>query len=163
MPRACTPNSVAVRTAWEGYSLTNNQPPIHPIISIKNWWMRVFQVAILRACLLGSHLCHGVIFLIILVLAGLDEAADAMVELCVLWYQCIEIKVGTSMSYKFLRYDSGNIRTIAASDSHTNSSIYKGTGMSYFWQWKNSIPKLVLEIQDISLLATVLSPRLDDT
>jgi hypothetical protein len=29
--------------------------------------------------LLGSHLCHGVIFLIILVLAGLGEAADAMV------------------------------------------------------------------------------------
>jgi hypothetical protein len=112
----------------------NNQPPIHPIISMNNWWMRVFQVAILRACLLGSHLCHGVIFLIILVLAGLDKAADAMVELCVLWYQCIEIKVGTSMSYKFLRYGAGNIRTIAASNSHTNSSIYKGTGMSYFRQ-----------------------------
>ncbi len=96
--------------------------------------MRVFQVAILRACLLGSHLCHGEIFLIILVLAGLGEAANAMVELCVLWYQCIEIKVGTNMSYKFLRYDAGNIRTIAASDSHTNSSLYKGTGMSYFRQ-----------------------------
>jgi hypothetical protein len=112
-------------------SPTYNQPPIHPIISMKNWWMSVFQVAILRTCLLGSHLCHGVIFLIILVLAGLGEAADAMVELCVLYYQCIEIKVGTSMSYKFLPYDAGNIRTIAASDSHTNSSIYKGTGMSY--------------------------------
>ena len=61
-------------------------------------------------------------------LAGLGEAADAMVELCMLF------KVGTSMSYKFLRYDAGNIRTIAASDSHTNSSIYKGTGMSYFQQ-----------------------------
>jgi hypothetical protein len=50
------------------------------------------------------------------------------------------------MSYKFLRYDAGNIRTIAASDSHTNSSIYKGTGMSYFQQKENSIPKLALEI-----------------
>ncbi len=28
---------------------------------------------------------------------------------------------------------------------------------------KNSIPKLALEIQDISLLALLLSPRLDDT
>jgi hypothetical protein len=65
-------------------SPTNNQPPIHPIISMKNWWMRVFQVAILRACLLGGHLCHGVIFLIILVLAGLGKAAETMVELCVL-------------------------------------------------------------------------------
>ena len=37
------------------------------------------------------------------------------------------------------------IRTIAASDSHTNSSIYKGTSMSYFRQ-KNCIPKLALEI-----------------
>ncbi len=144
-------------------SPTNNQPPIHPIISMKNWKMRMFQVAILRSCLLGSHLCHGVIFLIILVLAGLGEAADAMVELCVLWYQYIEIKVGTSMSCKFLWYDPGNIRTIAASDSHTNSSIYKGTGMSYFRQCKNTIPKLVLEIQDISLLGLLLSPRLDDT
>jgi hypothetical protein len=34
--------------------------------------------------LLGSHLCNGVIFLIILVSAGLGEAADATVELCVL-------------------------------------------------------------------------------
>jgi hypothetical protein len=65
-------------------SPTNTQPPIHPIISMKNWWMKMFQVAILCACLLGSHLCHGVIFLIILVLAGLGEAAEAMVELCVL-------------------------------------------------------------------------------
>jgi hypothetical protein len=40
------------------------------------------------------------------------------------------------MSYKFLRYDAGNIRTIAASNSHTNSSIYKGTGKSYFQQYK---------------------------
>jgi hypothetical protein len=66
------------------------------------------------------------------------------------------------MSYKFLRYDAGNIRTIAASNSHTNSSIYKGTGISYFRQYKNGIPKLALEIQDLSLLATVLLPRLDD-
>ncbi len=67
------------------------------------------------------------------------------------------------MSYKFLRYDAVNIRTVAASDSHTNSSIYKGTGMSYFRQYKNCIPKLALEIRDLSLLATVLLPRLDDT
>jgi hypothetical protein len=66
--------------------------------------------------------------------AGLGKAADAMVELCVLRQLCIEIKVGTSISYKFLWYDAGNIRTIAASDSHTNSSSYKGTGMSYFRQ-----------------------------
>jgi hypothetical protein len=65
-------------------SPTNNQPPIHPIISMNFFWMRVFQVAILSACLLGSHLCHGVIFLIISVLAGLGKAADAMVEVCVL-------------------------------------------------------------------------------
>ncbi len=65
-------------------------------------------------------------------LAGLGKAADAMVELCVLQHQCIEIKVGFSMSFKFLRYDAGNIRTIAASNSHTSSSIYKGTSMSYF-------------------------------
>ncbi len=65
-------------------------------------------------------------------LAGLGKAADAMVELCVLRDQCVEINVGTSMSYKFLRYDAGNIRNIAASSSHTNSPIYKGTGMSYF-------------------------------
>ncbi len=64
--------------------------------------------------------------------AGLGKAAGAMVELCALLQLCIKIKIGTSMSYKFLRYDAGNIRTIAASDSHTNSSIYKGTGMSYF-------------------------------
>jgi hypothetical protein len=51
---------------------------------MNNWWMRAFLVAILYACLLGSHLCHGVIFLIILVLAGLSKAADAMDELCVL-------------------------------------------------------------------------------
>ncbi len=38
------------------------------------------------------------------------------------------------MSYKFLQYDAGNIRTITASNSHTNTSIYKGTGMSYFRQ-----------------------------
>jgi hypothetical protein len=43
-------------------SPTNNQPPIHPIISMNNWWMRAFKVAILRACLLGSHLCHGIFF-----------------------------------------------------------------------------------------------------
>ncbi len=61
---------------------------IHPIISMNNWWMRVIYVAILRACLLGSHLCHGVIFLIILVLAGFGEAADAMVELCVVISVC---------------------------------------------------------------------------
>ncbi len=66
------------------------------------------------------------------------------------------------MSYKFLPYDAGNIRTIAASDIHANSSIYKGTGMSCFRQQKNCIPKLALEIQDLSLLATVLLPRLDD-
>jgi hypothetical protein len=66
------------------------------------------------------------------------------------------------MSYNFLRYDAGNIRTIGASDSHTNSSIYKGTGMSYFRQKKNCIPKLALEIRDLSLLATVLLPRLED-
>ena len=29
------------------------------------------------------------------------------------------------MSYKFLRYDAGNIRTIAASDSHTNVQSIK--------------------------------------
>jgi hypothetical protein len=67
------------------------------------------------------------------------------------------------MSCKFLRYDAGNIRTIAASDSHTNFSIYIGTGMSYFRQCKNIIPQLVLEIRDISLLVLLLSPRLDDT
>ncbi len=66
--------------------------------------------------------------------AGLGKAADAMVELCVLGQLCIKIKIGNSMSYKFLGYDAGNIRTIAASDSHINSSIYKGTGMSYFRQ-----------------------------
>jgi hypothetical protein len=106
-------------------SPTNNQPPIHPIISMNNWWMRAFSVAILRTCFLGSHLCNGVIFLIILVSAGLSKAANAMVELCVLWQLCIKIKIGTSMSYKFLWYDTGNIRTIAASNSHTNSSIYR--------------------------------------
>ncbi len=84
------------------------------------------------------------------------------VWLCVLWDQYIIIQVGTSMSYKFLRYDAVNIRSIAASDSHTNSSIYKGTGMSYFWQYKNCIPKLALEISDLSLPATVLFPRLDN-
>ncbi len=122
-------------------SPTNNQPPIHPNISMNNWWMRAFKVAILHACLLGSHLCHGVIFPIILVSAGLSKAADSMVELCVLWDQCIKIKVGTSMSYKFLRYDTGNIKTIAASNSHTNSSIYKGTGITYFWQQQKMYPK----------------------
>ncbi len=66
------------------------------------------------------------------------------------------------MSYKFLRYDTGNIRTIAASNSHANSSIYKGTGMSYFQQSKNCIPKLALEISDLLLPVTVLLPRLDD-
>jgi hypothetical protein len=55
----------------------------HPIISMNDWWMKAFQVALLCTCLLGSHLCHGVIFLIILVSAGLGKAADAMVELCV--------------------------------------------------------------------------------
>ncbi len=43
-------------------SPTNNQPPIHPIISMNNWWMSAFWVAILHACLLGSHLCYGIIF-----------------------------------------------------------------------------------------------------
>jgi hypothetical protein len=66
-----------------------------------------------------------------MVSAGLGKAADAMVELCVLSQLCIKIKLGTSMSYKFLWYDAGNIRTVAARDSHTNFSIYKGTGMSY--------------------------------
>jgi hypothetical protein len=94
--------------------------------------MKVFHVALLHACLLGSHLCQRVIFVIILVSAGLGKATDTMVELCVLRDQCVKIKVGTSMSYKFLLYYTGNIRTIAASDSHTHSSIYKGTGMSYF-------------------------------
>ncbi len=54
---------------------------------------------------------------------------------------------------------------LPASDSHTNSSIYKGTGMSYFWQQKNSIPKLALEIRDVSLLALhtfVAQTTLDD-
>ena len=55
---------------------------------MKNWWMRMFQVAILRSCLLGSHLCNGVIFLVILVLAGFGEAVDAMVELCVVISVC---------------------------------------------------------------------------
>ncbi len=125
-------------------SPTNNHPPIHPIISMNNWWMRAFQVAILRPCLLGSHLCHGVIFLIISVLAELGKAADPMVELCVLWDQCIKIKVGTSISYKFLLYDAGNIWTIAAYN-------------------KKCIPKLALEILDLLLPATVLLPRLDNT
>ncbi len=64
---------------------SNQHPTTYPPNYLhENWRMRMFQVAILRACLLGSHLCHGVIFLIILVLAGLGEAANAMVELCVL-------------------------------------------------------------------------------
>jgi hypothetical protein len=48
------------------------------------------------------------IFLIILVLAGLGEAADTMVELCVLWDLCIKIKVGTMISYKFLQNDAAS-------------------------------------------------------
>jgi hypothetical protein len=68
------------------------------------------------------------------------------------------------MSYNFLRYDTGNIRTIAASDhSHTNSSIYKGTGMLYFRQKENSIPKLALEISRRIAASATLLPRLDDT
>jgi hypothetical protein len=59
---------------------SNQLPTTYPPNYLhENWWMRMFQVAIPRSCLLGSHLCHGVIFLIILVLAGLGEAADAMV------------------------------------------------------------------------------------
>jgi hypothetical protein len=34
------------------------------------------------------------------------------------------------MSY-ILRYDAGNIKTIAASNSHTNISKYVGTGSRY--------------------------------
>ncbi len=141
-------------------SPTNNQPPIHPIISVNNWWMRCLSRYPLHMlvrkppvpwCNFPPHLgvgrsrqsggCHG-------------------------WAVCVVISVywnqsRNCMAYKFLRYDTGNIRTIAASNSHTNSSIYKGTGMSYFWQ-KNSIPKLALEIQDISLLATFLPARVDD-
>ena len=72
-------------------------------------------------------------------LAGLGEAADAMVN-CVLWYQCVKIKVGTSMSY-ILQYDAGNIKNIAASDSHTNISLYVGTGYRYIDTLIDSYPK----------------------
>ncbi len=47
-------------------------------------------------------------FLIILVPAGLGEAADAMVELCVLLDLCNKIKVGTSIWYKFLQYNAAS-------------------------------------------------------
>ena len=36
---------------------TNNQPPIHPIISVNNRQMRTFQVAILCTCMVGRHMC----------------------------------------------------------------------------------------------------------
>jgi len=36
---------------------TNNQPPIHPIISVNNRQMRMFQVAILCTCMVGRRLC----------------------------------------------------------------------------------------------------------
>ncbi len=36
---------------------TNNQPPIHPIISVNNRRMRTFQVAILCPWMVERHLC----------------------------------------------------------------------------------------------------------
>ena len=36
---------------------TNNQPPIHPIISVNNRRMRTFQVAILCTCMVRRRLC----------------------------------------------------------------------------------------------------------
>jgi hypothetical protein len=40
---------------------TNNQPHIHPTISINNMRMMVYSVTIHPACMLGSHLRHGII------------------------------------------------------------------------------------------------------
>ncbi len=44
------------------------------------------------------------------------------------------------MSY-ILRYDAGNIKTVAASDSHTNISLYVGTGSQYIDTLIDSYPK----------------------
>jgi len=41
------------------------------------------------------------VLLVILVLAGLGEAADAMVELCVMRGLCLNIYVGIILRYKF--------------------------------------------------------------
>ncbi len=39
---------------------TNNHPPIHPIISTNNRWMRTFYVTILCAWIIGRYLCSMV-------------------------------------------------------------------------------------------------------
>jgi hypothetical protein len=44
------------------------------------------------------------------------------------------------MSY-ILQYDAGNIKNIAASDSHTNISLYVGTGYRYIDTLIDSYPK----------------------
>jgi hypothetical protein len=45
----------------------------------------------------------GYVLLIILLPAGLGEAADAMVELCMMRGMCLNIYVGIILQYKILR------------------------------------------------------------
>jgi hypothetical protein len=66
------------------------------------------------------------------------------------------------MSY-ILRHDAGNIKTIAASDNHTNRSLYVGTGSQNIDTLIDLYPKTsAKKFHDILLLASLFLPRLDD-